>query len=54
MAPQEFFAQQCQMNKIARDLHISIIDMQLKTWLNRMGLTRGTGRGMEMQDPLTV
>ena len=43
-SPQEFFAQQCQMNKIARDLHISIIDMQLKNLVEPDGFDQRTGQ----------
>ena len=43
-SPQEFFAQQCQMNKIARDLHISIIDMQLKNLVEPDGFDQRNGQ----------
>lgn len=43
-SPQEFFAQQCQMNQIARDLHISIIDMQLKNLVEPDGFDQRNGQ----------
>lgn len=43
-SPQEFFAQQCQMNKIAKDLGISIIDMQMKNLVEPDGVDQRNGQ----------
>ena len=43
-SPKEFFAQQCQMNKNARDLNISIIDMQLKNLVEPDGFDQRNGQ----------
>lgn len=43
-SPQEFFAQQSQMNKIARDLGISMIDMQLKNLVEPDGFDQRNGQ----------
>lgn len=49
-SPQEFFAQQRQMNKIARDLHLDLIEVQMKNLVEpysadqRNGLSHGNSR----------
>lgn len=43
-SPQEFFAQQAQMNKIAKDLGISMIDMQLKNLVEPDGIDQRNGQ----------
>lgn len=42
-SPQEFFAQQCQMNKIAKDLGISMIEMQMKNLVEPDGIDQRNG-----------
>ena len=43
-SPQEFFAQQCQLNRIAKDLGMDIIQLQLKNLVEPDGFDQRNGQ----------